>query len=313
MSRSGKRVGYIKPFSDIPGEDADTVFVQREVLGGVNPPGLEETPSEADLNGIRKRLVEAVKSLSRDNDAVLIEGASLQPTQSKSAVSVLELAELIHAKVLVVVNYTPGLDADRVLETVRPIGEHLLGVVVNSASQYRVEHLAQAIAPELQAQGVKFFGAVPEDRLLLAPTLGQLAHHLGGQWVLSEERTGELVEHFLIGGNVMDSGVDYFERKTCKAVIVRSDRPDIQLAALATPTACLVLTGGQQPIQYVYYEAQQQDVPVLVVPGDTMATAEAVGGMIGQATVHHLKKVDRFLELMRAHTDLDAICSSLSS
>ena len=313
LSRSGKSVGYIKPFLDPHIEDRDTIFVMREVLGSDSLEKQEVSSVAAELESTRKHLVEAVDSFSRENDVVLVEGISPQPTQTNTAVLPLKLDDLVQAKVIVVVNDEARLNADRMTEMVGTIGQRLLGVMVNSVTRYRFRQVAQELAPAMEAGGVKFLGALPEDRLLLAPTLGQLARHLDGQWVLGEEKAGELVEHFLIGGNVMDSGVDYFERKTGKAVIVRGDRPDIQLAALATPTSCLVLTGGQQPIQYVHYEAQQQDVPVLVVSGNTMAAAEALGGMINQATVHHLRKVDRFLELMRDHIDLDALLSSVSS
>ena len=54
-----------------------------------------------------------------------------------------------------------------------------------------------------------------------------------------------------------------------KAVIVRGDRPDLQMAALNTSTACIVLTKGVEPIEYVRYEAEQEEVSLIVVETDT--------------------------------------------
>ena len=105
----------------------------------------------------------------------------------------------------------------------------------------------------------------------------------------------------------MDWGTIYFGRHEDKAVVVRGDRPDIHLAALSTPTACLVLTGGHQPIPYVYKEAEQREVPLLVVDGDTVSTVEALGTLSRLATVHHMSKVERFGQLLQQHGDLGAL------
>ena len=137
--------------------------------------------------------------------------------------------------------------------------------------------------------------------MMLAPTVGQLARHLKAQWVLGEEKTDDLVCHVLIGGNLMDPGVTYFGRHQNQAVVVRGDRPDIQLAALGSELACLVLTGGHHPIPYVHNEAHQQEVPLLVVESDTHATAESVGGLISRGAVHHRRKANHYAHLLEQH------------
>jgi BioD-like phosphotransacetylase family protein len=138
-------------------------------------------------------------------------------------------------------------------------------------------------------------------------TLGQIAQHLDGQWVLGQEKAHDLVENFLIGGNIMDSGVTYFGRMESKAVIVRGDRPDIQLAALSTPTTCLILTGGHEPIQYVYHQAEQEEVPLLVVQTDTISAAHALDTVLEGSTIHHPRKLERFQELTEEYVDVAAI------
>ena len=82
---------------------------------------------------------------------------------------------------------------------------------------------------------MKVIAAIPEDRRLLGMSVEQLAQHLGGKFLNWEEKKDNFVEHFLIGGMVLDWGVLYFQRFDNKAVIVRGDRPDIQMAALRTP------------------------------------------------------------------------------
>ena len=104
--------------------------------------------------------------------------------------------------------------------------------------------------------------------------MGQIAEHLAGIGPDPED-TSVLIERFLIGGNIMDSGATYFGRYANQAVITRAERPDIQLASLMEDTRCLVLTGTGEPIDYIKAEAMQRDVPLIRVERDTLPTVEA--------------------------------------
>ena len=74
----------------------------------------------------------------------------------------------------------------------------------------------------------------------------------------------------------MDEGALYFSTKDNKAVITRGDRPDLQMSALSTETACLIMTKGIKPIEYVEYAAQEEGVSIVVVDKDTISTLESL-------------------------------------
>jgi BioD-like phosphotransacetylase family protein len=62
----------------------------------------------------------------------------------------------------------------------------------------------------------------------------------------------------------VDSGLDYFNRKKNKAVIIRQERLDMQLAALETSTTCLVLSGEDiNPAYRVRQKADSQGIPIV--------------------------------------------------
>ena len=92
----------------------------------------------------------------------------------------------------------------------------------------------------------KAVGRTPESRAALAITVGELAEAIGGKIISHPEKSSELVENYMLGAMVVDSGLDYFNRKKNKAAIIRQERLDMQLAALETSTTCLVLSGGDQ-------------------------------------------------------------------
>ena len=144
---------------------------------------------------------------------------------------------------------------------------------------------------------------------MLALTLGQVADFLGGNWV-EEPSDAELwIDRFLIGGNIMDSGPNYFGRYPNQAVITRTARPDIQLASLMCNTRFLVLTGGGEPTEYIRVEAQKHDASLLLVEGGTLETAEALEGLLGLSNPYSEHKVCRFTELVEQHIEggLDGI------
>ena len=319
-SGEGRRVGYLKTFSNAPQEDADVAFINASVLpavGGDAPSAAPlPTPEGVEAGGALPKgaaadLRAALERLAAANEVVIVEGPSLATAQGATSPISADLADLLDAGVVLVMNYQPGLEADGVLKLCEPFGQRLLGVLINSVTRYRERSVRLELGPAIEAGGAKFLGAVPEDRVMLAATVGQIAEHLDGRWVLGQEDANELVENFLIGGNIMDWGPTYFGRMDNKAVIVRGDRPDIQLAALATPTTCLVLTHGHQPNQYVYHQAEQQEVPLFVVETDTVSTVQALDTVNGRSSFHHPRKLERFQQLVAEHLDIGRVEAGL--
>ena len=84
------------------------------------------------------------------------------------------------------------------------------------------------------------------------------------------------IEWFQVGAMSLDPGELRFGLYENNAVVVRGDRPDIQMSALNSSVSCLVLTGGLEPIEYITYEAGEEEVPVMVVETDTDSTMLAL-------------------------------------
>ncbi len=110
-----------------------------------------------------------------------------------------------------------------------------------------------------------------EDRKQAGISINELANYIQGEILNSSDKTDELVESLMVGAMCIDPAPLYFNTKSNKAVITRSDRADIQLGALETSTACLILTGGTKPSPVVMQRAEEKGVPVLLVERDTPA------------------------------------------
>ena len=143
--------------------------------------------------------------------------------------------------------------------------------------------------------------------------MGQLSEHLGGRFVACEEKSDALVEHLLVGGMGMDPGQLYFGLRENKAVIVRGDRPDLQMAALDTATACLILTGGKTPVQYIAHHAELRQTPMLATSASTLDTMELLHSIGDMASVHSPHKAQCFAELLEAHCDLGSLTAQAAT
>jgi BioD-like phosphotransacetylase family protein len=74
-----------------------------------------------------------------------------------------------------------------------------------------------------------------------------------------------------------------------------------------TSTTCLILTGNLRPTPYVLGRAEEQGVPIILTPNDTLTTVEVVESCFGKGRFHQKKKVERFAEIMNERFDFRAL------
>ena len=289
---AGKRVSLAKPLA--PPDDADCAFFAE--LGGSG-----ETAS--DVDGAAR----IVRALAESADVVIVEGPPLGSEGSA------ELAEACGARVVGVAPYERALGAGAVEPWRAAFGERLAGLLVNRRTRHAEHDAAERLLPELAGTGLSAFGALPEDRLLLAPTVQQVVDCLGGVYFTAPEGGAALVEHLLIGGLITEWGGNYFGRLPNQAVIVRGGRIDIQMSALQFPLSALILTGCDAPSQYVHQRADDLDAPLIAVGQDTHEAAAALERLDGAAHVRHPEKARRAAELLAAHADVAAMAEAVGA
>ena len=315
LRSEGKRVAYYKPFSLKIDNDPDVAFIGEYLLSG---DGLPDIPApqlltegavvgQADLAMVHQ----TVSRLNTAVDVVLVEGPGVHSNDGVHSSLSSDMATALDCRALLMVRYSDGLNASFAANACEAYRGRIAGVVINCVPAYRGHTVDQDLAEGLRAAGVNVLGAIPEDRIMIAVTVQQVAEHLGARWVQEPVNTDAQLDRFLIGGNIMDSGTTYYGRYSNQAVIVRAERPDIQLASLMEDTKCLVLTGGGDPTEYIKAEAMQRDVPLMAVDDTTLNTAEALAGVIDQATAHSLRKVERFTDLLDRNLDMAALATDL--
>ena len=285
---AGRSGVYYKPFAAAEGVDSDHAYASAVLAEALD---IAVGPAPRAPGGSLDEAVEAAKLLHDEAGTVIVEVAGGSPA--------LELAEAVNARVLETRAYSPGQDWANFADAAAVRwGTRLLALVVNAVPPYRRDSVAASAAES--AADVET-GVIPESRPMIAPTVAQVAAHLGASWVQEPVNENSPVERFLIGGNIMDNGPTYYGRYNNQAVITRAQRPDIQLASMLPQTCCLVLTGTGEATNYVRAEALERDIPLMQVSTSTIETAEALDRLIDSATAHSPAKARHYASLLEWH------------
>ena len=172
---------------------------------------------------------------------------------------------------------------------------------------YKGTEAYESVIPRLEESGINVLGLIPEDRTLLSLTVKQICENLEGIFFAGEEYGEDLVEGYMVGGFGMDPGEYIFSKQDKKAVVVRGDRPDVQMSALETNMECFIMTGGLEPIEYVKYEAEEEEVSIIIVNSDTLETMDKIGSLQKYAEFDHKEKLSKFKDLISKHVDVEGL------
>jgi BioD-like phosphotransacetylase family protein len=327
FQRDGLGVGYMKPVSTgsrlaagLVDEDAE-FFKQTlnlpDSLEDMVPVGIGPRTVEAILRGEEKtdfssRLQSAFGRIAKGRDVVVLEGGGNLRQGYLIGLPTTQVGDLLEARELVVVKYDDDLQIlDDALTAQVWLGNSLIGVVLNVIPRQRMPFVQEDVKPALELRGVPVLAVLPQERLLLSISVGELAEFLSGTILCRPDKVDELVEHLMVGAMSVDSALTYFRRKPNKAVITGGDRPDIQLAALETSTKCLILTGNLRPSPIILGRAEEVGVPMILVRQDTLSAVEVIERFFGKTRFHLEKKVERFEEMLEDRFDLERLYQAL--
>ncbi len=309
LRAQSKTVAVVKPVAD--DENDIDAAMYADLLGADTsgwPIAIAENVSGSNLDEVSA----LIGSLAADNDIVIVEGSNgLAGTLGRI------VCDNVDAKVLVVAGYDASLSHGVVLATGAPYGGRVIGYVINGVSQYMGTDTRANLVPQIAAQasmrGARVLGLIPEDRRLLGVSVSQIAAHLDGEFISEDMEDDALVEYLMVGGMSLDPGEYYYGIHDNRAAIVRGDRPDLQMSALSAPgfTACLVATGGITPIEYVRYEAEQEETPIILVQSDTLDTMARLDSLLDSGSFSHPDKLQRSVELLQEHVDIEGLLHAL--
>ncbi len=302
-----KKIGFFKPLiadgenPPTEGTDSDAAFLKS--LFALGEPVDFLCPVLSDGSNLTSRIKEAYVRVSQGKDVVIVEGVSEKHQASR------DIVEALDARVIIVEGYSKELL--KAIDSYKDFGKYLLGIVVNKVPRSRIEHVRGEMSAQFNQAGISVLGVLPEDRVLFALTIGELAGRIQGEILSGADKSEELAENIMLGAMCVDPGPVYFGRKANKVVVVRSERPDMQMAALETSTKCLVLTGKEAPNPAVLYRAGEKKVPVILAKDDITAVVTNIEDALGKTRFNQEKKLPKLTAIMEQHFDFQTVYKGL--
>ena len=306
FQKDGFKIAYLKPLGKSPiriGKiitDEDAVFIRdvfhldeplEQLCPVVATQDLIIDAYDGKVKGLDKKITDAYQEVSRGKDIILIGGGGSLHEGTYLGLSSIRIARDFRAKVILVDNAEYEVNVDCILRAKEGLKHNLIGVVLNRIPHHRIDFINKRIIPFFQRREIDVLGTIPLDSLLNSVSVRELQQILNGRFLLGEEYGADLIEKFLIGSMNADKAIDYFKKSKNKAVIVGGDRPDIILAALETPTSCIVLTGDLYPNDILLAKAEEMKIPIILVKDDTYSTVQKVDKVLGRLRVKEEKKV----------------------
>ena len=288
----GKVVDIAKPFSENGTLEEGDRFNLSKLLDRDY-----SLQNEQSLDAV----IASIKESSSKHEFVIVEALSSMPVEEQ-----VSFVEEIKAQSLIV-SIPSTMDSDADFSS--RFGSSVCGVVLNQVSKYaqiQTEHIMQQ---NLSSHDVLLLGTIPEDRTLLSLSVAQICENLSGQMFGEVQNSESLVEHFMVGGFGMDPGEYSFATRDKKAVVVRGDRPDVQMSALNTDMECFIMTNGMEPIEYIKYEAVEEGVSIMIVQSDTLDTMENISKLQQLAEFDHPDKLSKAKKLVSDYVNIDQLLS----
>jgi len=291
---SGRKIGYFKPAfaaaEKTASEDKSLALV-RQVLG------LKETVEVINplLTGDPASIQAAFSAVSQGKDIVIIEGSFAQADK---------LAKASGAGILAVHDYAQELG--KAISEYAKLSGKLVGVILNKVPAKKLALIAKQSEEALAKVGLKLLGAVPENRMLAAFSVGDLAEALEGKILNNPEKSSDLIENFMMGSSTFDRGAAYYQRKNNKAVLVWGERPGYRKAALAglpqvalqTSTRCVVISDSAVPLPAILQKAEEKGVPLISVPGKLPEVIAKLEKAVGSVAFAQEQKISPWLGIL---------------
>jgi len=169
------------------------------------------------------------------------------------------------------------------------------GVVVTFVPERRKDVLRQALAEAGLHESILLL----EDRLLAAPTLADVSEATAARTMFVDGSADDVLDRIYISSISADPEQEYVARLNPNLLIVRSDKPDQQLAALNGGVPRLLITGEMPVLSYVLERAEEEEIPLLLTPLETPQLVERVEDLYGAVPIRGRAKLDRIGQVMK--------------
>ncbi|MDD5700501.1 MAG: DRTGG domain-containing protein [Dehalococcoidales bacterium] len=315
-----KKFAYLKPFGD-------RLIYRKKRLWDydgaliTNIFGLEQSSEDMTIGfehsklrymydeaSTKAKLLDMANKLSGNNQFLIIEGGKDLTHGASIRLDTLSLTRYFDGKLILVISGDEGTIIDDVTFIKKYVDTSNidLSIIINKVSNledYKNNHLR-----DIKELGVNVLGVLPCEPVLTQFSMSYLAEKLQARIIAGEKGLNQKVKNILVGSMSGDAAVRYPLFKTeNKLAITSGDRVDYIVAALESSTAGIILTNNVIPPQNIISKASDKNVPMLLVPFDTFATAKQVDDLVSLLTKDDTERIDLIQKLVEQNVDINSI------
>ena len=331
---SGERVGVFRPIARSTVErdfvlelllSRDGVDLDYDDCIGTTYEAVHDDPELA-----LSTIVDRFKAVERRFDAIVVIGSDFTDVASPTelAYNARIAANLGTPVLLVLTGREPDGIAPRTADELRQVSElalpelvsayaSLLAVIVNRADPEALEQIVSTVADATQVP----VWALPEDSLLVAPTMRQLMTAVEGTLLQGDDA---LLTRDVLGVVIAAMSMENVLPRLVEGgvVVIPGDRSEMLVAALTAQAsgtfpslAGIILNGGFElsPVIVRLIEGLDQSLPIIATELGTWATAQRISQVRGQLTAASQRKIDTALALFETHVDAPHLIRALGA
>jgi phosphate acetyltransferase len=320
------KVGVFRPITRL-GESRDYILELLLAHTTVGLPyeqcvGVSYQRLHADPDGAIADIVDRFHHVADQCDAVLIVGSDYTDVASPSELGVnARIAVNLGAPVVLAVRAqgrTPEEVAGVVELCLAELGAqhaHTAAIVANRCDPAQLTQVAEA----LQVFGPESY-VLPEDPLLVAPSVADLQAAVGGTLISGDEQLlGREVLDVLVAGMTAEHVLERLTEGV--AVVTPGDRSDVVLAVMSAHAAegfpslsAVILNGGLELHHAIaaLVDGLRLRLPIVATDLGTFETASAVASARGRVTVTSQRKIDTAIALMDRYVDIGDLLERLA-
>ncbi len=326
LSATGGRVGVFRPISRAAAGERDYILDLLIDHVSVDIPyedciGVTYEQVHADPEAAIAEIVARFHAVQARCDTVLVIGSDYTDVASPSELSYnARIAANLSAPIILAVKAagrTPAEVHDLAVLALSEVSAAHATTAALIANRCDPEQLV-VVGKELQKTGISVW-CLPEDPVLFAPTMAELAEALGAELYSGDEalldREALMV---MVGGMTVEH---ILERLTDGTVVIApADRSDVLLSLVNANTAQgfprltgIILNGGLQPHPMIeaLVHGLKPSLPIIMCDQGTYETARTAALTRGRVGVGSVRKIDAALALMEEYVDSEAILKVL--
>ncbi|MEM0995491.1 MAG: AAA family ATPase [Bacteroidota bacterium] len=267
----------------------------------------------------------AAQRLEADNDVVVYEGTGHPGVGSIINLSNAQVARQLGTDAVIIVEGGIGKTIDRLnmgLALFREEGVNVCGVIVNKVHVDKYDRVKDYLGRQLARMGLPLLGVLPYDQSMGFPIMGTICKALKGNVLFNQDHLDNHVAEILAGSLIEIDEFTYFDNVL---LVVNSSRfkhaiKKIQDEAAVrgldhSPLSGVIITGaGRAAFEskrdlFADPYLMENKVPVLTTRFDTYDSVVKISRIEVKINTKTPWKVQRAIELINEHVDLDRILS----